>query len=247
MAALSAALGAIKYVPASVGIKMLEKVSPKFKNYFTQAAAYGYDANNALDYLASKFESEGTKQFKGQLAQGEAQGTLRPDEQVAKKQIETSEIPGKIARSAVAFGGAALSGLPGAAAQTALAINQPSKSQALPEVEMGPFQGQMGPQEQGPEQGQMGPFRQGKEKPTLKQNLMQNLTPMQKASGVIPKTQGEAVKQYNEMQKRKKEYMKLHEEFGDYYGGQQQQGQPGQSGNLAKLIQLLQQRQQGKM
>ncbi len=129
---ITAAMGAVKYLPASLGVKLLEKFNPKFKNYFTTAAAYGYDANRALDYLKERFENEAGKSFKGQLAQGERQGTLRPDEKVAKSQLENSEIPGRVARTAAAFGGAALAGgLPaGIAAGASQAAGDTQQNQA---------------------------------------------------------------------------------------------------------------------
>lgn len=95
---------ALKYIPASVGIKYLEKVSPKFKNYFAQVAAFGLDANRAFDYLKDRFENEATSKYKSQLEAGEQRGQLRPDELAAKTQIANSEIPGKILRSAAALG-----------------------------------------------------------------------------------------------------------------------------------------------
>ena len=133
-------MGAIKYLPASLGVKLLQKVNPKFKNFFTTAAAYGYDANNALDYLKNRFESQSSQSFENQLEKGASQGTLRPDEMAAKSQISNSQIPGKVARSALAYGGAALAGgLPGVAAQAA--------SQALPQQREQPQQPQMNPQQ----------------------------------------------------------------------------------------------------
>ena len=108
----SAIFNALKYIPASVGIKALEKYNPKFKNYFAKVAAYGLDTNRALDYLADRFGGEGEQNYKQQLEQGERQGTLRPDELASKSNIANSEIPGRIARTGAALGG----GLIGASA-----------------------------------------------------------------------------------------------------------------------------------
>lgn len=107
---VAAILNAAKFLPSSLVLKGLSKINPKFKNFFTQAASYGYDADRALEYLASKFKSPGETQFKDELDRGASQGTLRPDEAVARQGIQSAELPGKIARGIASFGGAALSG-----------------------------------------------------------------------------------------------------------------------------------------
>jgi hypothetical protein len=107
-----AIFGALKYIPASVGVKALEKLSPMFKNYFSRVAAYGLDTNRALDYLKDRFENEASQDFQSQLNQGEQAGTLRPDEKAAKSQISNAKAPGKIARTIASLGG----GLIGASA-----------------------------------------------------------------------------------------------------------------------------------
>lgn len=247
---MAAILNVLKYIPVSTARKALEKVNPGFKNYFAKSAAYGLDINRAMDFLSDRFQSDAQKAHKAHLEQGEANKTLRPDEAASKAQISNAEAPLRGLKTAASFIGGGLLGMEG---KEKAPEAPPSDIQG---GEMGPFQGQMGPmqgfmgpEEQGPQQGQMGPLRQGREKPSLKQNLMQNLTPMQKEAGVIPKTREEAIKQYNDIQKRKKEYLKLHEEFGDYYGGQQGQG-TGAKSELAALTQqglsLLQQLNRGK-
>lgn len=134
-------MGAMKYLPVSLGVKLLQKVNPKFKNYFTTAAAYGYDANNALDYLKDRFENQETESFENQLEKGATQGTLRPDEMAAKSQIANSQIPGKAVRSVAAFGGAALAGgLPGAAAAGASQAMQQPQQQLQQEQPLNPQQ-----------------------------------------------------------------------------------------------------------
>jgi len=134
-------IGAVKYLPASLGVKFLEKLNPKFKNYFTTAASYGFDANRALDYVKDRFENEASKTFKGQLQQGAQAGTLRPDEKSAKRQIENAELPGKVARSAAAFGGAALAGgLPALAGQAASQLSDLGEGEHVPGL--GQYQGE---------------------------------------------------------------------------------------------------------
>lgn len=92
----TAILGALKYLPASLGIKALEKISPKFKSYFAQVAAYGLDANRALEYVSDQFSREGGVNPKG----------TRPDVKAARTDVRNAGIPGKALRTGLAFGGA---------------------------------------------------------------------------------------------------------------------------------------------
>lgn len=103
---LGAIFGALKYVPATVARKALEKVNPKFKNYFSTSVAYGLDANRALDYLSDRFQSDAQRSHKQQLEQGAANNTLRPDEMVSRSQLKNAEMPANVLKSALAFGGA---------------------------------------------------------------------------------------------------------------------------------------------
>lgn len=98
-------MNALKFLPASVGIKALEKYNPKFGKYFAKIAAYGLDTNRALDFLKDRFEQESTGNFKSQLEQRAGRGSLRPDEMAAQTAISNSEIPGKIGRSVASLAG----------------------------------------------------------------------------------------------------------------------------------------------
>src|SRR5271170_3119104 len=135
--AITTIMKAARLLPASAALKLLQKYNPKFKNHFANAAAYGYDVNNALDYLNERFE--GDQPFRQQLEQGEANGQLRPDERISKNALENAETPRKIARSAAAIGGGALlGGVPGATAGVAAeAIPQAQQPQQQPQREPG--------------------------------------------------------------------------------------------------------------
>jgi hypothetical protein len=105
---MSAAIfGALKYLPASVARQALVKFNPSFGKFFSKAVSYGLDANSALDYLMDRFEGDSQKDYKNQLRQGAAQGTLRPDEAVSRSQMNNEAIPGKILKTglAAAIGG----------------------------------------------------------------------------------------------------------------------------------------------
>lgn len=234
---MTALLGALKYIPASTARKALEKVNPGFKNYFAKSAAYGLDINHALDYLTDRFQSESQRAHKQHLEQGERNKTLRPDEAASKAQIDNAEIPLRALKSAASFAGGGLLGGQGR--------EQPQQEeQEIPEngpfppgrAELGKTKGAHGPgagiipQEYF---GNMGPLEQQQQE-AKKQNLFQNPTPMQKESGIIPKTREESINKYNEMQKRKKLFQELQQEFGEYYG--QPQGASPKS-NLLKMTQ----------
>jgi hypothetical protein len=98
---LSKILGGIKYLPASAGIKVLEKVHPMFKNYFSKVTAYGLDASRALDYLSSRFSNSG--EFEQSLASRNPD-QLRSDERIAMNEIAASKAPGKALRNVAALG-----------------------------------------------------------------------------------------------------------------------------------------------
>ena len=103
-------LNAAKLLPPDLIVKGLEKINPKFKNFFTTAASYGYGANRAIDYLVDRFTNPGQKQFQEQLDKGAAEGTLRPDEGVARGQMASHALPGQLARGAISLGGAGILG-----------------------------------------------------------------------------------------------------------------------------------------
>lgn len=112
MDAIKSILGAASYVPATITRKALEKINPAFGKYFSRAVSYGIDSNRALDYLTDRMETESQRGYKSDLEKGAATKTLRPDEMVSRSRISASEMPGKVAKTALSFGsGVALGGL----------------------------------------------------------------------------------------------------------------------------------------
>lgn len=101
--AIPSILGALKYMPASIARKALEKVNPGFKTYFAKSLAFGVDANHALDYLTDRFESDTQRQRKQHLQQGAANKTLRPDEMVSKSEMSNQALPGKALKTVASF------------------------------------------------------------------------------------------------------------------------------------------------
>ncbi len=119
----------LKYVPASVGMKILQKFNPKFKNFFTSALSYGYDANNLIDFLSSRFGGKGD--YEGELEQRREAGNLRPDEAVTQNEIGFSKFPAKALKTGAAIGLGALAGGPLGAATAAAdqAVSSPASEQ----------------------------------------------------------------------------------------------------------------------
>lgn len=202
MAGLDSIMQAAKFLPASVAVKALQKFNPKFKNYFANAAAYGFDVNNALDYLNQRFESQHSKPFEQRLEQREGSGQARPDEIIAKKEIQQSKMPGKIARSAAAFGaGALLGGIPGAASQ---AIPQDSQQEERPEhiPGLGQYKAEHMPG--------LGQYK-GEHMPGLGQVKMEH-GPKEISA------REKSLKRHAEMTKKKKLLDQLQQEFENEYG-----------------------------
>lgn len=117
---LSKILGGLKYVPASIGIKVLEKAHPMFKNYFSKVTAYGLDASKALDYLTSRFSNPNDFE---QSLQSRNPDQLRSDERIAKNEISASKGPGKALRNAASLA-------TGLTLGTSTSENQPTQTQS---------------------------------------------------------------------------------------------------------------------
>lgn len=103
-------LGALKYLPASVARKALEKVSPKFGDYFARAAAFGVDVNRAVDFLSDRFQSDSQKQYKEQLQRGAQNNTLRPDEMLSRSEMRNQALPAKFLKTVGSFATGAVLG-----------------------------------------------------------------------------------------------------------------------------------------
>jgi hypothetical protein len=101
--AISFVTSAANYVSPELVRKGLEKISPKFKSYFAKALSYGLSANQAVDYLASRFSNPNQQEYQQALTQrGQAQ-QLRPDEMEAQAQQTNSQIPGKLLKTGLAL------------------------------------------------------------------------------------------------------------------------------------------------
>jgi hypothetical protein len=109
-AAINFAKSAGKYVSPELVRKGLEKISPKFKSYFAQAITYGFSANQALDYIIDRFSNPNQQQFQKSIEQRGSNQQLRPDEMEAQSQMATSQLPGKVLKSAAALAAPMLAG-----------------------------------------------------------------------------------------------------------------------------------------
>lgn len=164
----------LKHVPASIGIKALEKLDPRFKNFFTSALSYGLDANRAFDYLIDRFGG-------GKPEQNFQSKQLRPDEQVAKNEIEASGIPARLVKSGAALGlgalgaGARLGGAAAGAASEALnSQTQPSGESYGPETQAKEISGRVSQLAQNTREAQ----QNAKINPTNIGNLAKNIPGM---------------------------------------------------------------------
>jgi hypothetical protein len=106
----AAIFNALKFVPAGTAVKMLGKFDPRFKSYFAKVAADGLDINRAIDYVQQKFGNQNSQQNEDQLERGSQQGTLRPDEEISRQEIQRSRTPTNVLKNAVGFGTAAALG-----------------------------------------------------------------------------------------------------------------------------------------
>ena len=91
----------LKQFPVAAARKALGKINPLFNSYFSKALTYGYSANQAMDYLNDRFSSSSNKDYENQLESSARNGSIRPDEDVNRTELNREKIPGKIARTAI--------------------------------------------------------------------------------------------------------------------------------------------------
>lgn len=89
-----------KFLPPTLAAKALGKMDSRFARFFTNTLASGYATDKALSFLRNRFMGE-KDENEQQLEQGQAQGTLRPDEQASLQNIKHSQaIPNAIGTAA---------------------------------------------------------------------------------------------------------------------------------------------------
>ncbi len=114
-----------KLIPIGLAVKGLEKVDPRLKTFFTGAFASGYGADEAMDFLRTKFENPEHER----LEEGSKRGSLRPDEAAGLQQIRKSQDIKNNVKKGVALG----AGLAGGAASLLLGGNKGARA-IRPEV-----------------------------------------------------------------------------------------------------------------
>lgn len=117
---ISTLLNAMKYVPKSVALKALSKVSPSLRNYFSSSVAYGLDANAALDYLYKRFSDDPMEEL-------EKKPTPTPEEKVAMQSAKRANQPFDLAKNIAGFGLGALAASKGKQPENAESPQQPAK------------------------------------------------------------------------------------------------------------------------
>jgi hypothetical protein len=120
-----------KAIPAALAAKGLGKIDPRLEKFFGAAVASGYTIDAALDFAREKFSpSEAGEQDTQRLEQGEAQGTLRPDEGASLQvQRQGQQIPNALQGAASIGAGLAGGGIASLAGGGANAIGQAMASQ----------------------------------------------------------------------------------------------------------------------
>lgn len=99
--------------------KGVEKINPRFKQFFSEAGKYGYPLGAALGFLSSEFGGSSKP----------SDDMLRPDEQANQEIQRQNQFPNRIAGAVGnVAGGAALGGL-GGAAISGLANTKPQPQQ----------------------------------------------------------------------------------------------------------------------
>lgn len=124
-AALAFIRSAGRFVSPELVRKGLEKISPKFKSYFSRALAGGFTGTQAIDYLMDRFGNPVQQQYANQLEQRGAQGQLTPDEMQAMGSISASKTPERLLKLGAGIGSALLSG----------SLGSPAAEQATQEEE----------------------------------------------------------------------------------------------------------------
>ena len=139
-----------KLIPAPLAIKGLSKLNSKVGKFIFDATAYGYGADQILDYLRNQFE--GTNQSKERSRLESGSPSLRPDELASLEQMKQREAPSRLLQKGIATA-AGLSGGLGGMEENEIQDEQPAAtSRSIPQVasiqeeQMQPPQGSQIPQ-----------------------------------------------------------------------------------------------------
>jgi hypothetical protein len=215
MVGLESIMKALNVLTPIAGSKLLEKYNPKFKNYFSKAAAYGFTIDNAIDYLKNRFQESQSSNIKEQL-QSREPSQMRPDEQIALNRLRQQEMPARAAQTIGSIGaGAMLAGLPGAAIGAA--------EQLGPEVLPKTKPSALGYKSKIPIE-DLRYAEMGKEPPeVIEAEIIPGTEkgkqfPIQRKMTSAEKSRIEALKKYNEMKKEQKLLEKLQQDYERKYG-----------------------------
>ncbi len=139
-----------KLIPAPLAIKGLSKLNSKVGKFIFDATAYGYGADQILDYLRNQFEGTHQTQERSRLESGSP--SLRPDELSSLEQMKQREAPSRLLQKGIATA-AGLSGGLGGMEENEMQNQQPkevsrSTTQVTPlqEEQMEPPQKRQSPQ-----------------------------------------------------------------------------------------------------
>lgn len=86
-------------LPTSLAVGGLSKLDPRMQKFLAYSAASGFSTDQALDYLRSRVQAPGEAVEMSRLAQGQREGSLRPDERAAFQRIEeTNRVPSAVSK-----------------------------------------------------------------------------------------------------------------------------------------------------
>lgn len=121
-----------KLIPAPLAIKGLSKLNSKVGKFIFDATAYGYGADQILDYLRNQFEGTHQTQERSRLESGPP--SLRPDELSSLEQMKQREAPSRLLQKGIATA-AGLSGGLGGMEENEIENQQPKEvSRSAPQV-----------------------------------------------------------------------------------------------------------------
>ena len=78
----------------------MAKINENYSNFFKKATAAGFGTNEIVSFMENLFQNPAGQAEKSRLQQGQAQGSLRPDELAGSQAIHSSEQPGRFLKGA---------------------------------------------------------------------------------------------------------------------------------------------------
>lgn len=78
----------------------MARLNKNYADFFAKATSAGYGTNEIMSFVQKLFENPAGENERSRLKQGQASGTLRPDELSAKRSIEDADFPEQVLKGA---------------------------------------------------------------------------------------------------------------------------------------------------